>query len=168
MHKLKNTLQEYLLVLALDFRRTLEIVHFLEEKDLCVLRITKIAHDLHVPTSTVQARLDKMCEIGVITGCTVLLDPEMVDRGFVAFIFGQAKLGEGVDLERPAKKLAKIPQVQEVFFITGDDDYLVKIRVKDREEHFKVVQEVASCFEVRGMGLIAPKCFKDTPKLFLG
>lgn len=148
----------------LDF----DILRLIQEKDLCVPRITKIAHDLQVPTSTVQARLDKMRELGVITGCTVLIDPEQVGCGFVAFIFGQAKLGEGIDLERPAKKLAKIPQVQEVFFITGDYDYLVKIRVKDREEHFKVVQQVAACFEVRGMGLIAPKCFKDTPKLFLG
>ena len=103
----------------------------------------------------------------VIKGFTVLVDPEKLDKSYVAFVLGQAKLGKDIDLEKPAKQLRKIPQVQEVFFTTGDYDYLVKLRVKDKEEYFKVIQKVAKCFDVRGKGIIAPKCFKDSPKIVI-
>jgi len=142
-----------------------DIINLVQDEDLCVPRITRIAHALHLPTSTVQARLNKLTKEGVIKGCTILVDPEKVGRGFTAFILGQVKLGEGVDLEEPIPRLLKIPQVLEVFYITGDYDYLIKIRVKDQDEYYKIVQEVSKNFNVRGKGIIAPKCFKDSPKL---
>ena len=144
-----------------------KILKLIQDKDLCVPRITKIAHHLNIPTSTVQARITKMQSMGVITGCTVLVNPEKLDKGYVAFVMGQAKLGKDSNLDKVAHSLAKIPQVQEVFFITGDYDYLVKLRVKDQEEYFVVIQEIAKCFEVRGKGIIAPKCFKDSPKIVI-
>jgi Lrp/AsnC family transcriptional regulator, leucine-responsive regulatory protein len=137
------------------------------QEGLCVPRITKIAHRLQIPTSTVQARIAKMEETGVITGFTALIDPAKVEKDYVAFVFGQAKLGKDVDLDKPARMLAKIPEVQEVFFITGDYDYLVKIRVRDQKQYYEVIQKVAQCFDVRGKGIIAPRCFKDSPKLSL-
>ena len=144
-----------------------KILELIQDKDLCVPRITKIAHELQIPTSTVQARIKKLQEINVIKGFTVLVDPEKLDKSYVAFVFGQAKLGKDIDLEKPAKQLIKIPQVQEVFYITGDYDYLIKLRVKDKEEYFKIIQKVAQCFDVRGKGIIAPKCFKDSPKIVI-
>ena len=144
-----------------------KILRLIQDEDLCVPRITKIAHKLQVQTSTVQTRIKKLQDLGVIKGFTVVVDPEKLEKGFVAFVLGQTKLGKDLDLEKPAKKLAKIPQVQEVFFITGDHDYLVKLRVKDQEEYFKVVKKVAQCFEVRGKGIIAPKCFKETHKIVI-
>ncbi|MBS3148124.1 Lrp/AsnC family transcriptional regulator [Candidatus Woesearchaeota archaeon] len=142
-----------------------KILNLIQEEDLCVPRITKIAHKLHLPSSTVQARLNKLSKEKIITGCTVLIDPEKVEKNFVAFIFGQAKLGKEMDLEKPIQDLKKIEEIQEIFFITGDYDYLIKIRVKDQHEYYEVVQKIAKCFEVRGKGLVAPKCFKDDPKL---
>ena len=99
-----------------------KILKLIQDKDLCVPRITKIAHQLGLPTSTVQARIKKLQDMDVIKGFTVLVDPEKLNKGYVAFVFGQAKLGKDIDLESPAKKLARIPQVQEVFYITGDYD----------------------------------------------
>ena len=142
-----------------------KILNLIQEEDLCVPRITKIAHKLQLPTSTVQARLNKLSHEKIITGCTVLIDPEKVEKSFVAFIFGQAKLGKGMDIGEPIKDLKKIEQIQEIFFIIGDYDYLIKIRVKDQDEYYEIVQKIAKCFEVRGKGLVAPKCFKDNPKL---
>ena len=144
-----------------------KILKLIQDKDLCVPRITKIAHQLQLPTSTVQARIKKLQDMKVIRGFTVLVDPEKLDKSYAAFVLGQAKLGKDVDLEKPAKQLMKIPQVQEVFYTTGDYDYLVKLRVKDKEEYFKVIQKIAQCFDVRGKGIIAPKCFKDSPKIVI-
>src|SRR3989344_8319315 len=93
-----------------------DIIRLIQSEDLCVPRITKIAHRLNLPTSTVQARIKKLESIGVIKGFTVLVDPERLEKGFVAFVFGQAKLGKESDLAAPALLLSKIPHVQEVFF----------------------------------------------------
>lgn len=144
-----------------------KILQLLQEEDFCVPRITKIAHKLQTPTSSVQAKINKMKSLGVIKGFSAILDPEKLDQSYAAFVLGQAKLGEETDLNKAANKLVKIPQVQEVFFITGEYDYLVKLRVKDKDEYFKVIQQVAKCFEVRGMGMIAPKCFKETMQIVL-
>ena len=144
-----------------------KILSLIQDKGLCVPRITKIAHQLSLPTSTVQARINKMQELGIIKEFTVLVDPEKLEKNFVAFVFGQAKLGRDLDLDKAAKEIIKIPQVQEVFFITGDYDYLVKLRVKDQEEYYNIIQKVAKCFEVRGKGIVAPKCFKDSPKIVI-
>src|SRR3989344_7667164 len=95
-----------------------KILKLIQDQDLCVPRITKIAHQLQLPTSTVQARIKKLQEMDVIKGFTVLVDPEKLDKSYVAFVLGQAKLGKDVDLEKSAEQLIKIPQVQEVFFTT--------------------------------------------------
>ena len=144
-----------------------KILKLIQDKGLCVPRITKIAHELGLPTSTVQARINKMQETGVIKEFNVIVDPEKLEKNFVAFVFGQAKLGKDLDLDKAAKELIKIPQVQEIFFITGDYDYLVKLRVKNQEEYYDVVQKIAKCFDLRGKGLIAPKCFKDSSKIVI-
>ncbi|MBT3836209.1 Lrp/AsnC family transcriptional regulator [Candidatus Woesearchaeota archaeon] len=142
-----------------------KILNLLQKEDLCVPRITKIAHKLNLPTSTVQAKINKLQKLGLIKGFSAILDPEKLDKSFTAFMFGQAKLGEHFDLERVAKKLAKFPQVQEIFFISGDYDYLIKVRVKDQKEYYELIQKMGPIFEARAKGMVAPKCFKDTQKL---
>ena len=61
----------------------------------------------------------------------------------------------------------KIPSIQEIFFISGDYDYLMKLLVKDKEEYYSVIHEISRCFEMRATGMVAHKCFKDSPKLFI-
>tara|TARA_Y100000310_G_C20614012_1_gene779595 strand:- start:866 stop:1330 length:465 start_codon:yes stop_codon:yes gene_type:complete len=142
-----------------------KILNLIQEEDLCVPRITKIAHKLKVPTSTVQARLNKLKEEKVIVGCTVLLNPKKVNKGFTAFMFAQAKMGEKADFKKYIQPILKIEQVQEVYYITGDYDYLIKIQVKDQHEYFDVASKIAKHLEARGKGIIAPKYFKNSPKL---
>ncbi len=130
-------------------------------------QVNEIAKKLELRPSTVAYRIKRLEEKGVIKKYTAILDPEKVDRGFLAFVFGQAALGPITDLDRPGKKLAKIPEVQEVHFITGEWDYLIKFRVKDQKEYYRVIQEIAKSFEGRGLGMIVPKTFKETPRIYL-
>ena len=74
-----------------------KILRLIQDEDLCVPRITKIAHKLQVPTSTVQTRIKKLQDLGVIKGFTVVVDPEKLEKGFVAFVLGQTKLGKDLD-----------------------------------------------------------------------
>ena len=138
-----------------------EILDLLQ-KGYLTPRVNDIAEKLELRPSTVSYRIKRLEEKGVINGYTATLDPEKVNRGFLAFVFGQAALGPITDLDRPGEKLAKIPEVQEVHFITGEWDYLIKFRVKDQQEYYRIVQEIAKCFEGRGLGMVVPKTFKET------
>lgn len=142
-----------------------KILKLLQQGDMCVPRITKIAHQVKLPTSTVQSKINKMHQEGIVKEFIGLIDPEKVGKGFVGFLLGQAKLGKELDFKKVIPQLNTIKQIQEIFFITGDYDYLVKFRVKDQDEYYEVAQKIAKCFEVRGKGFIAPKCFKDSPKI---
>ena len=142
-----------------------KILALLQQGDLCVPRISKIAHKVGLPTSTVQSKINKMQQEGIIKEFIGLVDPEKIDKGFVGFLLGQAKLGKELDFNKVIPQLNKIKQIQEIFFITGDYDYLIKFRVKDQNEYYSVAQKIAQCFEVRGKGFVAPKCFKDSPKI---
>jgi Lrp/AsnC family leucine-responsive transcriptional regulator len=141
-----------------------QMLNLLQRSDLCVPRVTRLAHLLKLPTSTVHERLKTLQKEGYVKGYSVELDPEKLEKGFVVFFLGQMKMGKGLAFEKAAEELLKIPQVQEIYFIAGEWDYLVKIRVKDKEEYYEVAKEVSKCFEVRGMGIVTTKCFKDSPK----
>ncbi len=139
-----------------------KILQLIQNKDFCVPKITKIAHELRIPASTVQSKLNKMNKEGLIKEYSVVLDGDKLNKGFVAFLLGQVVMKKEMNLDAPAKMISKIPQVQEVYFITGDWDYLVKIRVKDKEEYYEVMQKVSQYFGLRAKGMISPKCFKDS------
>jgi len=144
-----------------------KILNLLQEENLCVPRITKIAHKLKLPTSTVQAKINRMQKEGMIKGFSAVLEPEKLDNSYTVFVMGQTQLGKDFDLERVTKKLAKFPQIQEVFFISGDYDYLIKIRVNDQNEYYELIQKIGPVLEARAKGIVAHKCFKDTQKILI-
>lgn len=143
-----------------------KLLNLIQEEDACVPRVTKIAHKLGLPTSTVKTKIDKFKKLGVIKGFSGILDPVKVDRSFVAFKFGAKKFKEPNDLDVIGKKLAKIPEVEEAHFLVGEWDYVVKIRLKDKLEYVKVAPQVAVLVD-RCKGVIAPKCFKESHKILV-
>lgn len=81
-----------------------------------------------VGRQTVAERVAKLEQAGVITGYTTLVDPEAVGADLTAFV--------GVTIERPEQcepflaAIAAMPQVQECHHVTGDDNYLLKVRTR--------------------------------------
>lgn len=143
------------------------ILQLIEDKGLCVPQVTKIAHLVGLPTSTVHSKLKKMSEAGIIKGYSIDLDPKSLDKDFVAFLLGQIPMNKKDEFDIPGEEISKIPQVQEVYFVTGEWDYIVKIRVRNKEEYYEVMQKVSKCFGFRASGMVCPKCFKDTSKFLI-
>jgi Lrp/AsnC family leucine-responsive transcriptional regulator len=143
-----------------------KLLNLIQEEDACIPRVTKLAHQLGLPTSTINTKIEKFKKLGIIKGFSAVLDPEKLGLGFVAFNLSHSKLTPKFNPDTIAKKLAAIPEVEEVFFITGEWDYIAKLRVRDKNEYVKVISEVAHCVE-RGLGIIAPKCFKEAHKILV-
>jgi Lrp/AsnC family transcriptional regulator, leucine-responsive regulatory protein len=81
-----------------------------------------------VPSAIFQ-RLRKLQKQGVILGHETRIDPSAVGLGLTAFIF--VKADERVDSLGAAVRLARLPEVQELHHVAGEDCYLVKVRVAD-------------------------------------
>ena len=111
---------------------------FLDKTDLYILqqmqdnaRVSNIdlARELKMAPSAVLERVKKLEQKKVITNYTTSINPSSVDQKLLAFVF--IKATEGLGQSQAGKALAKIPEVQEVHHIAGEDCYLVKVRTAD-------------------------------------
>lgn len=99
----------------------------------------EIARRVDMAPSAVYERIKKLEERGVICGYTSRLDARALGLGLLAFIFVRAE--EGVGDTGTAELLARIPEVQEVHHIAGEDCYLVKVRTADTEALGQLLRE---------------------------
>jgi Lrp/AsnC family leucine-responsive transcriptional regulator len=88
-----------------------------------------MAKKLDMAPSAVLERVKKLEQKKVIRNYTTTIDPLALEQKLLAFIFIKVNDGMGCNITGPA--LAKIPEVQEVHNIAGEDCYLVKVRVAD-------------------------------------
>jgi Lrp/AsnC family leucine-responsive transcriptional regulator len=88
-----------------------------------------LARELEMAPSAVLERVKKLEQKKVITQYTTTLNPELLDQKLLAFIFIRAT--DGLGCSTTGQALAKIPEVQEVHNVAGEDCYLVKVRTND-------------------------------------
>jgi DNA-binding Lrp family transcriptional regulator len=106
----------------------LQIISLLQEDSR--LSFNKIAHKLGISVGTALNRVRSLEDKGVLKGYTVLLDPNKVGYGLTAIILIQAEGKHLLDVEN---EVAKINNVISVYDITGDFDFIVIARFKDRD-----------------------------------
>lgn len=99
----------------------------------------EIARQVGMAPSAIFERIKKLEAAGLIKGYHAHLSPRELGLGLVAFVFVRAedKAGElGV-----GDCLARIPEVQEVHHVAGEDCYLVKVRTRDTESLGRLLRE---------------------------
>ena len=99
----------------------------------------ELARRVGMAPSGVLERVKKLEERGLILGYEARLDAKKLGTGLVAFAF--VKSDDRVGGIGSAQELAKIPEVQEVHHIAGEDCYLIKIRVADVEALGRLLRE---------------------------
>jgi Lrp/AsnC family leucine-responsive transcriptional regulator len=88
-----------------------------------------LAKELSMAPSAVLERVKKLEQKKVILQYNTAVNPVALNQKLLAFIFIKTK-----ELESDAKiatMLAKIPEVQEVHIVAGEDCFLVKVRTED-------------------------------------
>jgi Lrp/AsnC family leucine-responsive transcriptional regulator len=91
----------------------------------------EIARRIGMAPSAILERIRKLEEKGVIRQYVARLDPAVLGRGLLAFVF--VRSDERIGDVRTAPELARIPGVLEVHHIAGEDCYMVKVRAQDTE-----------------------------------
>ena len=119
-----------------DLDRTL-IDLFAAEPRVGVLEASR---RLGVARGTVQARLDKLESSGVVTGWGPDLSPEAL--GFPVMAFLTLEITQGAGHEVVAEHLARIPEVLEVYTITGTGDLWCRVVSRSNSDLQRVIDSV--------------------------
>jgi Lrp/AsnC family leucine-responsive transcriptional regulator len=89
-----------------------------------------LAKELNMAPSAMLERVKKLEQKKVIKQYNTAIDPAAVQQKLLAFIFIKSKEGFTCCTDI-AQELAKLPEVQEVHHIAGEDCFLVKVRTAD-------------------------------------
>ncbi len=119
----------------------------MDEIDLNILRIlqekaripnVEVARQVAMAPSAVLERIRKLEKQGIIDGYEVRLNPDHFARNLVAFIRIAVDAAAGAN--GVGRALADLADVQEVHYVSGDDGFLVKARVRDPGELDRLVR----------------------------
>ena len=113
---------------------------FADEPRIGVLEASR---RLGVARGTVQSRLDKLLQRGVIADWGPTLDPEALGYPVTAFLTLEIQQGAGHD--GVAEQLAEIPEVLEAYTITGDGDMWCRVVARSNADLQRVIDAVLSC-----------------------
>ena len=96
--------------------------------------------DVGMSGPSAHERVKKLEAKGVITGYAALVDPAAVGLGIVGFSWiTQAPGTAATDL---TDDFAAIPEIEECYHISGEADYLLKIRARDTADFERVLRLV--------------------------
>ncbi|GIZ50176.1 Lrp/AsnC family transcriptional regulator [Noviherbaspirillum aridicola] len=90
-----------------------------------------LGQKVHLSTSQVSRRVQRLEETGVIGHYSAMLDPEVVGLGVIAFTsvtLGRHGEAEGDTFERA---IAQMPEVLECLSVTGEADYMLRVVAPD-------------------------------------
>ncbi len=102
----------------------------------CRQSTRELGKKLKMPASTVHQRIRKLAERGVIKSFSVIVNPEKVDMPTTALILVKKttyRRGK-IKTESVGEALAKLPEVQEVYLVSGQHDVILKVRGRNERE----------------------------------
>ena len=145
----------------------------LDEVDLKILKILqddakypleKIAEEVRAPKSTVAYRIKRLEKLGVIRGYHAYIDPSSLNLDYLVVTLVKAKYGKDYH-EILGQKIAQLPGVWGVYFVLGDNDFIVLARFRNRDEMMnKYLEKLMSMPEIeRTNTQIIAKIIRETP-----
>ena len=119
----------------------------LDEIDSAILRLLKtnsrmsfieMSRQLDVSDATIQFRIKRLKERGIIEKFTIIVDPDAIGYTVVAIMLIQ------IDADKhDASKIAlsKIPEISEVYSVLGEHDLFIKVWSRSLEEINSIIND---------------------------
>ena len=114
-----------------------------------------LAEKINLSASAVNRRIAAMEAAGVITGNVSVVDAAKVGSPITIIVEVRIE-NERLDLLEEAKKrFVSCPQVQQVYYVTGDYDFFLLINVADMAEYERLTRELFfDCSNIKGFKTI--------------
>ena len=106
----------------------------------------KLARQLQMAPSGVLERVRKLEKKGILEGYEVRLNPAKLGLTVTAFI--HVLTSDSVGSTKIGEQLAEFPEIQEVHWIAGDYNYLVKTKLKDASDLRALLKK---CGQIEGI-----------------
>ena len=106
-----------------------KILYYLQ-KDAS-LTIKEIASRVHLSPTPCWKRIQRLEELGIIRARVALLDPEKVGASVTVFIAIKTDQHNTAWSEKFAFEMSSIPEIMEVYRMSGEVDYLLRVVVPD-------------------------------------
>lgn len=94
-----------------------------------------IADDIGLSTAAVQRRLKRLRELGVIRREIAELDPRKVGRPVTCLVGVDLDREGAEDLARFRKKMLASPEVQQCYYVTGQNDFVLVVLAADMDAY---------------------------------
>ena len=88
-----------------------------------------LAEEVGLSTSPCWQRVKRLEEDGYIEGYTALLNPEKLGYAELVFVEVSLQKHDSETLKQFGEDMARVPEILEVFLVSGDYDYLLKVAV---------------------------------------
>ena len=131
----------------MKYRKIFGMYMNLEKKDLELLKelqkdssqsLKKLSRKLKIPITTIYDKKKKFEKEGIIKNYRAILDPDMLGKTVLSFIFLKVRYdadnNKSISLKDIAREVSLIPGVMAVHIVTGEWDLLIKMRSKDMKE----------------------------------
>ena len=90
---------------------------------------------------SVTDRINRLEQGGVITGYRATVDPVALGLGVTALIGIQ--LSDAADHDDVSRRLRDLDEIEDCWFIAGDDSFMLKVRVSDMEGLEDIVRRLS-------------------------
>ncbi|MUL67270.1 AsnC family transcriptional regulator [Mycobacterium sp. CBMA 234] len=100
-----------------------------------------LAELVGIAPSTCHGRVRRLQEIGVIRGFHADIDPAAIGLGLQAMISVSLQAGARARIRDFIAAICQLPQVMDVYFLAGADDFILHVAVRDTEHLREFVVE---------------------------
>lgn len=121
---------------------SVSISHEIDQTDKAILRVLQrdaslsnvaLAAKVHLSAAACLRRVERLKQLGLITGIVALLNPRALDAGMlmlIGVVLDRSTPDSFADFERAA---AKVSGCMECHVVTGEFDYFMLLRTRDNE-----------------------------------
>lgn len=101
-----------------------------------------LSEQINLSASAINRRIAAMEKSGVIKNSVTIVDPRKIGRP-ITIITEVSLENERLDLlEEVKKRFTACPQVQQVYYVTGNFDFLLVFNVRDMDEYEELTREL--------------------------
>ena len=106
------------------------------------LTVGEIAERIHLSPTPAWRRIQRLEDSGVITGRVALLDPASLNAGVTVFVSIRTNQHNAAWYEKFSRVVAAIPEIVDLYRMSGEIDYLLRVVVPDIAGYDAVYQKL--------------------------
>ena len=112
------------------------------------LTIKQIAQRVHLSTAPCWKRIQRLEQSGVIKARVALLDPRKVNADITVFVAIKTDNHSTKWIEKFASAVSELPEALEIYRMSGEVDYLLKVAVSSIDAYDQFYKELISRVEL--------------------